>query len=270
MKMLKQIILVIFLLAIQADAQFSYLPNIDEVYDGVIAKISHHSYTDARLEIENILVQNKNNEDIQKAGYFLKGFTFFIEKKFSEAISSFNKALELTENINEDKNLKARSSIMLAECYNQTDNTSKALEIYNGTIEEFSDDKTGIEAVIKANNILGSTKSLNEANSYLNSIIAKYKGKGAGIAAQNLLGQNYISEEDYANAILIYKKIISENTEDIDGSWAKLKLGEVYLYGLNDNGNAKLIFQEIVNDNFNKDITQLANQHLFEIASLEN
>ncbi|HAM37976.1 MAG TPA: hypothetical protein DCP53_01045 [Elusimicrobia bacterium] len=160
-------------------------------------------------EFKNINTTNKDAKD-----YFIKAASFFVENKFKEAITDYNKAIKLDNNY-------IKAYYYRAESYKSTKNFTNAIADIN-TIISFNSGNA--VAYYARGNVYKSSRDYNNAIYDYNKCI---KINPMFSNAYNHLGIVYCEQKEYKKAIKAYKKAIKINPNFAE---AYYNLGLTYYY----------------------------------------
>ena len=183
--------------------------SVDDLILAYSQALAHKGYLDKSIKIlEDQLIVEPDNYLM----YCLLGNIYSVKEDFDNAITSFNKSLEL-------KPTYARPAIYLAKVYEKLLDTTKAIENYAYAIE-----------VLNEHDIIDDVKQLSSDALNLDS---------GNIKIMNLLSDAYCKEGNYDKANIFLSYILIDEMENNDDNYILTanKLGKV-LYVLNEYDNA--------------------------------
>ena len=184
------------------------------------------------------IIDDNLNYNQQTKLLFIKGYLYFLQKKYVEAIKSYKKLFEI-ENVNENYQLKQEIYIVLGVIYQRLNYPKeaifhylKSLEIHKDFVKDTSKMCNLYILLGHANVGLGNfTKSLDYYNSSL-SLAEKSKNNSSIVRAYINIGNIYIRKKEYTKAEELTRKSLDLSIkcnykEKI--SICYLNLAEIYL-----------------------------------------
>jgi len=146
---------------------------------------------------------------------YLKGLSYFIENRYSRAVSYFQRIPEQSE-------LKPKALLKEADAYYNLGNISKAKEIYTKVMKEHPDSEEAMSATLALIQLElqrpeGNLKEL------INTFVSKYPDSPIVNDLYYQLGEIYMKDNEREKAREVYRKLV--NTEY--GEKAKLRLAQL-------------------------------------------
>ncbi len=187
---------------------------------------------------------NDTDEEI-----YLRGLSYFIENRHSEAVSQFQR-------IDERSPLKPRALLKEADAYYNLGNISKAKEIYTRVMKDYPDSEESMSATLALIQL-----ELQKPEGNLKELILTFVNRYPDSPLVNdlyyQLGEIYIREAEYAKAKEVFKKL--EDSEYSEK--AKLRLAQ-----LEENEDRKIsMLKSIIEKASDEEVRAEARNTLMEI-----
>ena len=168
------------------------------------------------------------------------GYTAYHQKKYDDAISYFNKFLNID---NDYENLKNDATLRIADAYFIKKDFSKAITYYDKVINNRGADSD--YALFQKASCYGAQGDFKEKIKTLNRLVKKYKKSPLYTDALYEIGSTYLIINDQRHAISSFDKIVREKPRSSYAKRALMKTGLLY-YGNNQNDRAEKVFKQVI------------------------
>jgi len=218
--------------------QYPASKHTDDAYSFLVqAYMTTKNYKMALESLDKIRDKDQEIEKAYQRVSFYRGIELFVNQRFNDAVSIFDKSLKFDKY---DMKIKARTYYWLAEAYYREGDAQTAIDYYNLFLDEPSAIQTPEYKMVNYSKgyIAFSEKDYDEASTWFREYVSLENNKEQKTLADayNRLGDCEFINSKYWRAIENYNKVIEYNKADVD--YALFQKG--FCYGLVDKPQQKL------------------------------
>ncbi len=197
--------------------------------------------------------------------YYNLGYARLKSKRYDDAITNFENALDDTKNL--EKEVVADAYCRIGDCYYYNSDFSEAIKNYEKAYK--ANPETGDYALYQKAMMSGNRRDYGTKVKVLNEVLEQFPTSGLIPSVLLQKAECYIEQQKYGNAIETYKQLVKEYPTTSQGRNGYLQLAIAYL---NQGNKSKAIdaYKSVIIDYPTSDEARVASQDLMRIYANDN